>query len=431
MCYALPGRIKSIEGKHVIVEYYGEEKRAINELRNLEIGDFVYAQGGYVIEKITPVEANNILETWKDLFFELKEIDASTASINFSEFPDSHKKSILQSALEGTSITDSEILELLNMSGKQNVELLYQTANHLRQRYHDNSCCVHGIIELSNICKNNCAYCGISTHNTSITRYRMNMEEIMAAVKQTSVDYGFKSLVLQSGEGAYSIEELVDIVKTIKEHYPSLICISFGEVGPEGLKKLYDAGARAILMRFETSNPDLYKKVCPGRSLQKRISDLREAYRLGYLVTTGSLIGIPGQSANDILNDIKLASELHAEMMSFGPFISHPETPLRQIPSVDEETMLKVISIARIVAHHDAKILVTTAFETISTNARIKGLRAGASSVMLNATPLSYRKFYSLYPNRAHDNETILQQIDDTIKLLMTLGRAPTDLSVK
>ncbi|MBN1603018.1 MAG: [FeFe] hydrogenase H-cluster radical SAM maturase HydE [Chitinispirillaceae bacterium] len=431
MCYALPGRIKSIDGKHVIVEYYGEEKKAINELRNLEIGDFVYAQGGYVIEKITPVEASNILETWKDLFFELKSIDASTATINFSEFPDSHKKSILQSALEGAAIADSEILELLSMSGEPNVELLYQTANHLRQRNHDNSCCVHGIIELSNICKNDCAYCGISTHNTSITRYRMNKDEIMAAVKQTAVEYGFKSLVLQSGEGAYSVEELVDIVKTIKKNYPSLICISFGEVGFEGLKALYEAGARAILMRFETSNPDLYSKVCPGRSLEKRVREIREAYRLGYLVTTGSLIGIPGQSSNDILNDIKLTSDLHAEMMSFGPFISHPETPLRQNPSVDEETMLKVIAIARIIAHHDAKVLVTTAFETISGNARIKGLKAGASSVMLNATPLSYRKFYSLYPNRAHDNETIPQQIDDTIKLLMTLGRAPTDLSVK
>jgi biotin synthase len=431
MCYALPGRIKSINGKHVVVEYYGEEKKAVNELKALEIGDFVYAQGGYVIEKITPVEANNILETWKDLFFELKDIDASTVKINISAFPDSHTKSILQSALEGSEINSSDTLELLNMSGDHNVELLYQTANHLRQKYHDNSCCVHGIIEISNICKSSCEYCGISTHNKSITRYRMTKDEIMSAVKQTAVDYGFKSLVLQSGEDAYTVGELVDIVRTIKENYPSLICISFGEIGFDGLKALYDAGARAVLMRFETSNPDLYKTVCPERNLQKRISELREAYRLGYLVTTGSLIGIPGQTAQDILNDIKLASDLHAEMMSFGPFISHPETPLKEIPSVDEEMMLKVIAVARTIAHRDAKVLVTTAFETISANARLKGLKAGASSVMLNATPLSYRKFYSLYPNRAHESETIVKQIDDTIKLLMTLGRAPTDLSVR
>lgn len=430
MCYALPGRVKSINGKNVIVEYYGEEKKAINELKNLETGDYVYAQGGHVIEKITPVEANDILETWKDVFFELKKVDAGTINIDLSDFPDSHTKEILKKALEGSDIERTDTLDLLQLRGLQNVELLYQTANHLRQKYHDNSCCVHGIIEISNICKNDCAYCGISTYNTSVARYRMNKAEILAAVEQAVVKYGFKSLVLQCGEGAYPIEELVDIVKTIKNTYAALICISFGEIGFDGLTAMYDAGARAILMRFETSSPVLYKKVCPGRSLEKRISELREAYRLGYLITTGSLIGIPGQQIEDIINDIQLASELHAEMMSFGPFISHPQTPLHNVPSVDEELMLKVISVARIIAHREAKVLVTTAFETISPNARYKGLKAGASSLMLNVTPLSCRTLYSLYPNRAHENESIQAQIDDTIKLLMELGRAPTDLSV-
>jgi biotin synthase len=430
MCYALPGRVKSIDGKNVIVEYYGEEKKAVNELNNLENGDYVYAQGGYVIEKITPIEANDILETWKDVFFELKKVDASTINIDLSHFPDSHIKDILKKALEGSDLDRTSILELLQLRGSHNVELLHQTANHLRQRLHDNSCCVHGIIEISNICKNSCSYCGISTYNNVVARYKMCKDDIMAAVYQAVVQYGFKSIVLQCGEGAYPLEELVDIVKSIKDTYAVLICISFGEIGFDGLRAMYDAGARAILMRFETSNPALYEQVCSGRSLEKRISELREAYRLGYLVTTGSLIGIPGQQIEDILNDIQLASELHAEMMSFGPFVSHPQTPLRNVPSVDEELMLKVISVARIIAHREAKVLVTTAFETISPNARHKGLKAGASSVMLNVTPISCRKLYSLYPNRAHEDEPIQVQIDGTIKLLMELGRAPTDLSV-
>ena len=117
--------------------------------------------------------------------------------------------------------------------------------------------------------------------------------------------------------------------------------------------------------------------------------------------------------------------------MSFGPFISHEQTPLKGTPSVSEEAMLKVLSLARLTAKQQAKILVTTAFETISPMAREKGLMAGASSVMLNVTPMRYRSLYSLYPNRAHSEETTAQQIDDVIKLLMRLGRAPTDLSVK
>lgn len=431
MCYAIPGKISSINGKEVKVAYFGEEKTAINELKNLEIGDYVYAQGGYVIEKVSPVEASNVLETWKDLFFELKNIDLKSGMLDLEKFPDNETKTILQKSLDKTVLSDTEALSLLHLDGKHNLDLLYQTANHLRQKYHDNSCCVHGIIEISNFCKNNCHYCGISTYNEAITRYRMNKEEILSAVDTAVNEHGFKSLVLQSGENAYSLSELTDIIKSIKKKYSLFICISFGETGIEGLKELYNAGARAILMRFESSNTALFNKLCPGRNHQKRIDELREAYKLGYLIITGGLIGIPGQTFEDILNDIKLASELHAEMMSFGPFIPHPNTPLKDSQLIHEDLMLKVLSTARIIAPQQSKILVTTAFETISPNARLMGLKAGASSVMLNVTPLSYRKFYSLYPNRAHQNETIYKQIDDTVKLLMELGRAPTDLSVK
>ena len=168
----------------------------------------------------------------------------------------------------------------------------------------------------------------------------------------------------------------------------------------------------------------------PWAKFAARISAERR-YRLVYLIFTGSLIGVPGQTAEDILRDIRLASDLHAEMMSFGPFIAHPGTPLKDIPAISEAMMLKVIALTRIAAPKQAKVLVTTAFETISQSAREKGLMAGASSVMLNVTPVKYRRFYNIYPNRAHEQEAIAAQIDSTVTLLKKLGRAPTDLSVK
>jgi biotin synthase len=115
-------------------------------------------------------------------------------------------------------------------------------------------------------------------------------------------------------------------------------------------------------------------------------------------------------------------------MYSFGPFISHPETPFAEFPAPDEEKILKVLAISRLSAQPEAKILVTTGFETLSSAARQKGLSSGASSVMLSVTPLEYRGFYSIYPHRAHEQESIETQIDDTIRLLKKLGRAPTDL---
>jgi biotin synthase len=199
-------------------------------------------------------------------------------------------------------------------------------------------------------------------------------------------------------------------------------------VGIEGLEELYEAGARGLLMRFETSNPKLYAKLHPGRDLETRLLHIRKAYEIGYLIITGGLIGLPGQTKEDIVNDIFLTQELHAEMYSFGPFLPHTETPLKNTKPVSEMDILKVIACARLLDPREARILITTAFETLSPEAREKGLVAGGNSVMLNVTPESYRKQYAIYPHRAHEEETIQHQIDTTLTLLRSLGRAPTDL---
>ncbi|MDP3041862.1 MAG: HypC/HybG/HupF family hydrogenase formation chaperone [Candidatus Omnitrophota bacterium] len=432
MCYAIPGKIEAIAEKTVVVEYFGEKRKAYNELDDLSVGDYVYAQGGFVIQKIPQDEAESILSVWKETFFDLQEVDLKLSRLDLNQESVSKEcLRILDNAAEGRKLSREDILVLIKEKNKSALELLFKVANFLRQKHHKNSCCVHGIIEISNYCCADCAYCGISRSNKNVTRYRMSQKEILEAARQAIEEHGFKTLLLQSGEDSgYSIEELAEIVRQIKANWPALIFISFGEVGLDNLELLYTAGARGLLLRFETSNPKLYKQATGGKDLSSRIAHLKKAYALGYLIITGSLIGLPGQSEEDLLNDIFLAKELHAEMYSFGPFISHPQTPFTGNPSASTETMLKVIALARIIDSAHAKILVTTALETINPDARREALLAGANSVMLNATPLKYRPLYNLYPLRAHEKESIEVQIKDTIGLLMSLGRSPTDLSV-
>lgn len=432
MCYAIPGKIEAFDNRLVVVDYFGEKRKAHNELDGLSIGDYIYAQGGFVIQKIPEDEAKSILDVWKETFFDLQEVDLKLSRLNLNQESVSGEfLKILDNAAEGRELSQEDLRVLIKEKNKPALELLFKTANFLRQKHHKNSCCVHGIIEISNYCRCGCAYCGIAEGNKQITRYRMSQKEILEAARQAIEEHGFKTLLLQSGEDSgYRIEELAEIVRQIKANWPALIFISFGEVGLDNLKLLYTAGARGLLLRFETSNPKLYKQVTAGKDLSSRIAHLKEAYALGYMVVTGSLIGLPQQSQEDILNDILLAKELHAEMYSFGPFISHPQTPFANNPSAATETMLKVIALTRIIDPAHAKILVTTALETINPEARREALLAGANSVMLNVTPVKYRPFYSIYPSRAHEKESIEVQIKDTIGLLMSLGRSPTDLSV-
>jgi hydrogenase assembly chaperone HypC/HupF len=123
MCYAIPGKISAIDGRMATVEYFGEKRRAYTDLMDeLAVGDNVYAQGGFVIRKISDEEAAEVLKLWKDIFFKLQEQDKKLAA---------------------------------------NPKNLYERANAIRAERQDNSCCVHGIIEFSNYCRCNCLYCGI------------------------------------------------------------------------------------------------------------------------------------------------------------------------------------------------------------------------------------------------------------------------------
>ena len=432
MCYAIPGQVVALYGRTATVEYFGERKRVYNEIPSLRVGNFVYAQGGFVIKVVPPEEAQEILAVWKETFFELQEVDLRLTRLEMErEGVGRRVLRILDKALEESPLSKEELLTLLGLQSPKEQELLYKVANFLRRKHHGNATCVHGILEISNFCHCNCAYCGLSTHNEHLPRYRMDLEEILKAVYEAVEIYGFQALVLQSGEDPRrSVEELAELVREIKRRHAVLIFISFGEVGLEGLEILYEAGARGILLRFETSNAGLYEKLHPGYRLSHRLAHLEEALELGYLVATGGLIGLPGQKLSDILEDILLTRALSAEMYSFGPFLPHPATPLAFSPPPSPSLVLNALAVARLVDPRNAKILITTAFETLDPQACRMGLLSGANSLMLNVTPLKLRPYYALYPKRAHEAEPLRMQVEQTLRLLRSLGRAPMDLGV-
>jgi len=432
MCYAIPGKVKRFEDKFVIVDYFGEERRAYNEFDDLRVGDYIYAQGGYAIQKIASDEAESILATWKETFFDLREVDLELSRLDLQEQNASPRVlNLLDKVNHGFGLDKESLAYLLGLENSAEREFVGKNANFLRQKYHKNACCVHGIIEISNRCARECHYCGISTSVSGLIRYHMDGEEIFAAAKAAVTEYGFKALVLQSGEDCgYRGDELAEVIRKIRYQLGALVFISFGEISREDLTRYYQAGARGILLRFETSRAKLYQQLHPHGSLGARIDLIRTAYQTGYLVATGGLIGLPGQTPADIINDILLARELKAEMYSFGPFIPVAGTPLEGHHSVSSEYMKMVIALIRLVDPSQGKILVTTAFETLDSEARRQGLLSGANSVMLNVTPREYRDLYAIYPGRAHQSQSIPDQIAETIGLLKSLGRAPTDLGI-
>ena len=256
MCYAIPGKlVKVLDSKIGVVSYFGEDRRVLIDYCNVKEGDYVYAQGGLVIRKIPEAEAIQALEAWREMFFEFKRIDAEKSGVRKANLP-GNLMALFQKINRGRELDPDEMLALLKMKGKDELNLLYETANNIRLREHGNACCVHGIIEFSNFCSSNCFYCGIRK-DSKIERYRMNVDEIISAARHAVRELNFTAVLIQSGEdGWYNEDMLVDIVSRLKQ-FEILVFISLGERSKSTYRRLYDAGARGALLRFETSNEDI------------------------------------------------------------------------------------------------------------------------------------------------------------------------------
>jgi len=431
MCYAIPGNVKSIANNLITIDYFGEERKARNDFYNLRVGDYVYAQGGFVVQKIDEKDAEEILDTWKELFFELKETDVRLSKL-YNDKPNLDKNflKIIDRATYGKSISRQEALRLLLSEDPDETDVLHKSANFIRQKFLGNACCVHGIIEFSNICNCLCTYCGINSANTSLKRFSLDHKEILDVVADAVKRFGFKGIVLQSGEDpSHKSEDIIDLVKKIRENSPVFIFLSIGEREEAFYQRAFDAGARAVLFRFETSDQNLYSKLHPHSSLRERIRYLELFKDIGYIIATGSLIGLPGQKAESVINDFMFAKDLGCDMYSFGTFIPHPDTPLSSHDAPNTEYVLKALSVLRLIDPY-GKILVTTALESQNPQARRLALMGGANSIMLNLTPKDYVGLYDIYPHRATVNVSVEYQIEDALQLLKSIGRAPTDLGI-
>lgn len=431
MCYAIPGKVISLQDKFAIVDYFGEKRKVLNEFSDIDLGDYVYAQGGFIVQKIPKEDALSILKEWKNTFFNLKKIDSKISRIKKLSDKTEFAR-IIEKVKKEIPLQKEEILKLLKTNKKEELEILFKTANSIRRKNLKNSCCVHGIIEFSNYCRNNCFYCGMRKGNKKLKRYRMSIDEIVDIAENAVNKIGFKALVLQSGEDFYYTDEILcEIIKKIKKRCGVLLFMSVGNRSFKCYKKMYKAGARGVLLRFETSNLNLYRKIHSGpkENFNRRIQLIKYANKIGYLIATGFLIGFSEQKEEDLMNDIFMTKNLNAEMWSIGPFLPHPETPLGNSKKVSINTILKVIAVSRIISPN-SKILVTTALETLDKEKGAKlGLLAGANSLMINLTPKKYKKLYSIYPERVGDEVDIEKNIKRTLNLLYSLGRVPTDLA--
>ncbi len=331
-----------------------------------------------------------------------------------------------------------EIIYWLQCSDSTLLQKLRQEADHIRREVVGPIVHLRGIIEISNYCQRHCQYCGINASNTKIKRYLMTIEEIMPVVKSIE-SFGYGTVVLQAGED-FRIKRdwILELIKQIKNETDLAITLSLGERLPEELEAWRLAGADRYLLKFETANLKLFNKIHPAQKnkvWQNRLEILKFLKEIGYETGSGIMLGIPGQTFEEVADAILLFKELELDMIGNGPFIPHPDTPLwgefqrvadqpNQVKN-DALTACKVTALTRIVCPK-TNIPSTTALAIIDPKAgRINGLKWGANVIMPNFTPACYRKNYQIYPGKSKGLQTPEEQHQQIMKILNQERRLP------
>lgn len=358
----------------------------------------------------------------------------------------------------------SEISDWLQTEDQTRLNTLYETADKIRRQRVGDEVWLRGLLEISNYCRRNCLYCGVRAARQT-SRYRMTGDEILQRA-QLAAEFGYGTVVIQSGEDtSLDAEFIADVVRNIKKRFSLAITLSLGERSENEWIAWKKAGADRYLLRFETSNPILYKALHPqpnDPNYPHRIVQLKRLREIGYEIGGGVMIGLPGQTFDDLANDLAVFRELDLDMIGNGPYLPHPNTPLgnlkrqngfwrssalnlaqsgitfsnkgevdpyfcypeseQQVPNTND-IAFKVVALTRILCPN-ANIPSTTAVATLDgASGRKNALERGANVVMPNITPEKYRALYEIYPNKAASHEEADATRRLALKQIAEIGR--------
>jgi biotin synthase len=329
-------------------------------------------------------------------------------------------KEILKEISSGKANVEN-LTYLLSIPTREEFKPVFDESARLCKKYFGNKVFIRGIVEFSNYCRKSCVYCGINKANKKVGRYRVSLEEILESAVFMKKNRAL-TVVLQSGEDIGYDSTLIEAIKRIKNDLNMAVTVSVGERDTKVYEEFIKAGADRYLMRIETTDPVLFKKLHPDDDLEGRKKCLYTLSKLGFEVGTGIMVGLPGQSLESIARDLLFFKELNPAMIGIGPFLAHEDTVLRDFKNTDIFPTLKVLALIRLILPK-SNLPATTAMGTIVPDGRQQALKIGANVLMPNFTPSKYRESYKLYDNKICISEEYGKCAACTMGIAMAAGK--------
>ena len=332
-------------------------------------------------------------------------------------------RAIVDRLREKHELAAEDYRALLTTRNPRDADYLISQAREVAQRQFGKGIFLRGLIELTNVCRNDCLYCGIRRSNCNVSRYTLSSKQVLDCC-ETGYSIGFRTFVLQGGEwGEDRSDWIAGLISEMRHRWPDCaITLSLGEHSRETYALWREAGADRYLLRHETHNRQLYSLLhSSAMSHAHRLQCLDWLKELGYQVGTGIMVGAPFQTIGSIVEDIVYLVDFKPHMIGLGPFIPHHDTPLGRFPAGSVELTARLYAILRL-ALPQALIPSTTAMASLASGGRLRGILAGANVVMPNLSPADTRQDYALYDNKASYGAESAQGVRLLADELATIG---------
>jgi biotin synthase len=255
---------------------------------------------------------------------------------------------------------------------------------------------VRAVVEVSNYCRENCAYCGMRRDNRALHRYRASHDQIAELLihhRPASVT----DVNIQSGEDPVAVREVVlPLLETLRRETTLGISLCLGTLTPPLYDALQEAGAALYIMKFETGNPTHYEAIEAPGTLSERLRHIRMLAAREWYLSSGLIAGLPGQTPADLVAGLALARTLPLQGCSLSPFIPGDDTPLAGAPAANPDWTFNGMAALRLM-RPDWVIPAVSALNLVEVEGYRRGLRAGANLVTINLTPDGMRGDYIIY----------------------------------
>jgi biotin synthase len=260
---------------------------------------------------------------------------------------------------------------------------------------------VRSVVEISNICVQACHYCAMAKGNSQ-PKYLVKKDDFVEIVSHL-YECGRRVILVQSGENHSQnfVDHVERCVRGCLAKFPDIeFILCLGNLSDAQYRQLKDAGAARYILKFETANPRLYNQLKPTDTLEERTACLENLIALGYKVGSGNMVGLPGQSLNDVADDILFAGKFDLAMVSSTVFIPGHDTKLHDAAPGNADWALNTIALLRIL-YPDNLIPATSPFERLKKGGQLLSLMAGANTVTCHdGTPEELKKLFPIYDTK-------------------------------